>query len=298
VADFVDLNFQDTPRTIAAAFLHDADGVTLIDPGPTSCLGALEQGLGERGIALTDVRTLLLTHIHLDHAGATGSIVARVPEIRVWVHEVGAPHMVNPDKLLASATRLHGDRMDALWGACLPVTAERIHALKGGERIGAGGRLRVEYTPGHAKHHVSYLDENSGIAYVGDTGGVCVCGDYLVAPTPPPDIDLDTWLRSLDTIDAWNADVLFITHFGPIGPAHERLRLMRAQLTKTAELAKQSFAKMATDEERMRWFVDELRRDVRRSLPEADARAAETAAPFDQIWQGLARYLMKRGEVG
>ncbi len=296
VTDFVDLNFQDTPRTIATAILHADDGVTLVDPGPTSCLAALEQGLGQRDIALKDVRTLLLTHIHLDHAGATGSIVARVPGIRVFVHDVGAPHLVDPAKLLASATHLYGDRMDALWGPFLPVPAERVHPLKGGERIGAGGRLRVEYTPGHAKHHVSYLDEESGVAYVGDTGGVCVGRDYLIAPTPPPDIDLDSWQNSLDLIDAWQADVLFLTHFGPTGPAHERLRLMRTRLTETAELARQSFAQAETDEGRARWFVDELRRDARRSVGETDAKAIETAVPFDQIWQGLARYWRKRGE--
>jgi glyoxylase-like metal-dependent hydrolase (beta-lactamase superfamily II) len=297
VANFVDLNFQNTPRTIATAIIHDAEGVTLVDPGPASCLTALEEGLGQQGIAIGDIRTLLLTHIHLDHAGATGSLVARLPKVRVFVHEVGAPHLVDPEKLLSSATRLFGDQMDRLWGPFLPVPAERIHSLTGGEQLGAGGRLRVEYTPGHANHHVSYLDEESGTAYVGDTGGVCVSGKYVIAATPPPDIDLDAWQRSLDTIDAWNADVLFLTHFGPSGPAHEQLRVMRTRLNETAELAKESFGRGGSDDERRRWFVEELRRDARRSLAEADARAIETAAPFELIWQGLARYWRKRGEV-
>jgi glyoxylase-like metal-dependent hydrolase (beta-lactamase superfamily II) len=297
VANFVDLNFQNTPRTIATAIIHDADGVTLVDPGPASCLTALEHGLRQQGIAIGDIRTLLLTHIHLDHAGATGSLVARLPKVRVFVHEVGAPHLVDPEKLLSSATRLYGDQMDKLWGPFLPVPAERIHSLTGGEQLGASGRLRVEYTPGHAKHHVSYLDEESGTAYVGDTSGVRVSAKYVIAPTPPPDIDLEAWQRSLDTIDAWNADVLFLTHFGPSGPAHEQLRLMRTRLDETAELAKESFGRAGSDDERRGWFVEELRRDARRSLAEADARAIETAIPFDQIWQGLARYWRKRGEV-
>jgi glyoxylase-like metal-dependent hydrolase (beta-lactamase superfamily II) len=244
-----------------------------------------------------DVRALLLTHIHLDHAGASGSIAARSPQVRVYVHEIGAPHMIAPEKLLASATRLYGDRMQSLWGEFLPVPADRVFPLQGGERLQLGQTVRVAYTPGHAKHHVSYLDEGSGVAYVGDTGGICVSRDYLIAPTPPPDIDLDAWQRSLDTIAAWNADVLFLTHFGPTGPAHERLQRMRARVTETAELARQSFLRADTDDERMAWFVDELRREARRALPEADARAAEVAAPFDQIWQGLARYLRKKGEV-
>jgi glyoxylase-like metal-dependent hydrolase (beta-lactamase superfamily II) len=297
VTDYIDLDFQHTPRTIATAILTGPDGVTLIDPGPSSCLDALEQGLAERGMTFTDVRSLLLTHIHLDHAGASGSIAARSPQVRIYVHEVGAPHMIAPEKLLASATRLYGERMQSLWGEFLPVPADRVSPLKGGERLQLGQTVRVAYTPGHAKHHVSYLAEGSGVAYVGDTGGVCVSRDHLIAPTPPPDIDLDAWQGSLDTIAAWNSDVLFLTHFGPTGPAHERLQRMRVRLGETADLARQSFARAENDGERMAWFVDELRREARRAIPEADARAAEVAAPFDQIWQGLARYLRKKGEV-
>ena len=295
--DYIDLDFQQTPRTIATAILSGPDGVTLIDPGPSSCLDALERGLEEHGMALADVRVLLLTHIHLDHAGAAGTIAARVPEVRVYVHELGAPHMIDPERLLASATRLHGDRMQSLWGAFRPVPSDRVRTLQGGEQLRLGTTIRVAYTPGHAKHHVSYLDEGSGVAYVGDTAGVCVSRDYLIAATPPPDIDLEAWLKSLETIAGWNADVLFLTHFGPTGPAHERLQRMRTRLTETAEWVKRSFAEADNDGERVRWFVDQLRRDIRRSLPEADARAAEVVAPFDQIWQGLARYWRKKGEV-
>jgi glyoxylase-like metal-dependent hydrolase (beta-lactamase superfamily II) len=293
--DFIDLQFQRTPQTIAAALLPGADGVTIVDPGPASCLPALEQGLRHRGMALADVRTLLLTHIHLDHAGASGSIVERVPSVRVFVHEIGAPHMVDPGKLLASVTRLYGDRMDTLWGPFLPVPADRVHALSGGERL--ADHMRVAYTPGHAKHHVSYLDERTGVAYVGDNLGVCVSRDYVLVPTPPPDIDIDAWDRTLDTIGAWNPDALFLTHFGPRGPAHERLAHMRLRLAETAAMGKRSFECGATDEERSRWFVEELRAEARRALPESDARALEIAAPFDQIWQGLARYWRKKGEV-
>ena len=215
--DFIDLQFRGSPRVIATALINGPGGVTLIDPGPTSCLPVLEAGLRDRGLTLRDVRTLLLTHIHLDHAGATGTIVERVPGIKVYVHERGAPHMIDPAKLLASAARLHGDQMDALWGAFLPVPASQVTALAGGERLELSGTsMRVAYTPGHAKHHVSYLDERAGMAYVGDTGGVRITGDYLLAPTPPPDIDIEAWQSSLDLIDAWQPVSLFLTHFGPI----------------------------------------------------------------------------------
>lgn len=293
--DYIDLNFRGSERVIAAAVLAGPDGIVLIDPGPTSCLVTLEAGLRDRGYTLRDVRSLLLTHVHLDHAGAAGTIVERVPGIRVHVHERGAPHMIDPGKLLASATRLSGDQMDRLWGAFLPVPADRLVVLKGGERLDvAGHALRVAYTPGHAKHHVSYLDDHSGMAYVGDTGGVRVGGEYLFAPTPPPDIDIEAWRASLDVIDAWQPVSLFLTHFGPVTPARAHLAAFRDTLTSAAERVKALLAAGGSDEEMVQRFVDEMRRDVRKSLPEPEAKVAELAAPFDQLWQGLARYWQKR----
>src|SRR5262249_3867632 len=153
---YVDLNFQHVPRAIATAVLQSAGGIALVDPGPSSTLANLERELGTAGIGLSDVTALVLTHIHLDHAGSSGTIVRRYPGVRVYVHEKGAPHLAAPEKLLASATRLYGDQMDALWGEFLAVPSDRLIALSGGERISVGGRdLDVAYTPGHASHHVS-----------------------------------------------------------------------------------------------------------------------------------------------
>ena len=296
--DFVDLLFRGSPRVIATAILQGADGVTLIDPGPTSCLPALESGLRERGLTLRDVRTLLLTHIHLDHAGACGTIVERVPGVKVFVHERGAPHMIDPAKLLASATRLYGDQMDSLWGAFVPVPAGQVTVLKGGERLNlAGTAIDVAYTPGHAKHHVSYLDEHAGMAYVGDTAGVRVSGDYLIAPTPPPDIDIEAWQQSLDTIDAWQPVSLFLTHFGPITPARAHLARFRTTLDSAAAVSQEMIAAGGTDDELAKRFAERMRQDARKALPEHEARAAELAAPFDQLWQGLARYWQKKYEI-
>ena len=294
--DFIDLNFRGSPRVIATAIMQGADGVTLIDPGPTSCLPALESGLRDRGLTLRDVRALLLTHIHLDHAGASGTIVERVPGARVYVHERGAAHMIDPAKLLASATRLYGERMDTLWGAFEPVPAENVTVLKGGERLELGGKaIEVAYTPGHAKHHVSYLDTHSGVAYVGDTAGVQV-GNYLIAPTPPPDIDIEAWQHSLDTIDAWQPVSLFLTHFGPVSAARAHLARFRTTVASAAETARQMIDSGGTDEELARRFAERMRQDARKRLPEHEARAAELAAPFDQLWQGLARYWQKKNE--
>ncbi len=295
--DFIDLHFKGSPRVIATALLTGRDGVTLIDPGPTSCLPTLEAGLQHRGLSLRDVRTLLLTHIHLDHAGATGTILERVPGIRVYVHERGAPHMIDPSKLLASATRLYGDQMETLWGEFLPVPAAQVTALGGGERLAAAGTsLAVAYTPGHAKHHVSYFDEHAGMAYVGDTGGIRVTGDHLIAPTPPPDIDIEAWQESLDIIDAWQPVSLFLTHFGPITPARAHLARFRDVLTTQADAVRKSMKAGGTDEEKIAMFVAHMRDEARKALPEREARATELAAPFEQLWQGLARYWQKKSD--
>jgi glyoxylase-like metal-dependent hydrolase (beta-lactamase superfamily II) len=288
---FIDLQFLGSPRVIATAILTGSDGVTLIDPGPTSCLATLEAGLRDRGLGLRDVRSLLLTHIHLDHAGSAGTIAERVPGVRVYVHERGAPHMIDPSKLLASATRLYGDRMDLLWGAFQPVPADRVTVLKGGERLDlAGTAMKVAYTPGHAKHHVSFLNEQTGVAYVGDTGGVRVSGEYLIAPTPPPDIDIEAWQESINIIDAWQPVSLFLTHFGEVTPARAHLARFRTTITTAAETAREMLKTPGTDQQLAHRFAEHMRRDVRKSLSETEARAAELAAPFDQLWLGLARY--------
>lgn len=295
---FIDLQFRGSPRVIASAILHGNDGVTIVDPGPTSCLPALESGLRDLGVSLRDVRSLLLTHIHLDHAGASGSIVERVPSARVYVHERGAPHMIDPAKLLDSATRLYGDQMDLLWGAFLPVPASQVTVLQGGERLELGGTtMKVAYTPGHAKHHVSYLDEHTGNAYVGDTAGVRVAGEYLIAPTPPPDIDIEAWQRSIDTIDAWQPVSLFLTHFGPVSPARAHLARFRAVVAQAAETSREMIDRGGSDEELSKQFADRMRQDIRKSLSEQEARSAELAAPFDQLWGGLARYWRKKREA-
>src|SRR3954468_9351840 len=157
---YLDLNFYGVKGVIASVILHGPGGAAIIDPGPSSTLPALRAGLERAGIAVSDLRAILLTHIHLDHAGATGTLVAENPAVQVYVHENGAPHMINPEKLIASASRLWPGEMDRLWGEFRPVPADRLIAFKGGERISAGGRdLDVAYTPGHASHHVSYFND-------------------------------------------------------------------------------------------------------------------------------------------
>jgi glyoxylase-like metal-dependent hydrolase (beta-lactamase superfamily II) len=296
----VDVRFQGEPSIIATAVLDSPGGVALIDPGPASCLPTLIESLSAGGIATREIQTILLTHIHLDHAGATGSLVREHPHIRVFVHERGAPHMIDPTKLVASAARLYGGTMDTLWGPVVPVPAANITTLTGGECIDAAGRrLDVAYTPGHASHHVSYFDGQSRIAFVGDVGGVRVGGTaFVMPPTPPPDIDIEAWVASVDRVLAWHPASLFLTHFGIVDHPAPHLQEMLDRLHRYAALAKAILAREGTDADRAAWFAQEVRRDFRRELGEADANRIELAVLADHCWLGLARYWQRAPTMG
>ena len=294
---FADLEFQQTRRIIASAILRGADGLAIVDPGPTSSLPVLERELALAGASVADITALLITHIHLDHAGAAGTLLARNPRIKVYVHEKGAPHMVDPSKLLASATRLYGDAMDRLWGEVRPVPASALVALAGGERVPAGDRQwEVAYTPGHASHHVSYFSPDTGIAFVGDTAGVqTVPGGYVLPPTPPPDIDVPAWLRSLDRIEQWRPSSLFLTHFGPTEHVGAHLAELREHLHDTERLARDAMARTDDDAAREAWFIEQVRYDLSRHMGDTDVHAYQIAGRFDLNWRGIARYVQKGG---
>jgi glyoxylase-like metal-dependent hydrolase (beta-lactamase superfamily II) len=292
---WIDLHFQGRDNVIASAIVESAGGVAIIDPGPTSCLESLELGLQSRGIRWPDGQHILLTHIHLDHAGASGTIVREHPHIAVLVHERGAKHLVEPAKLLDSATRLYGDQMDRLWGEFAPVPADRLVVLAGGERVEAGGRLfDVAYTPGHASHHVSFFDPSSGVAFVGDTAGVAVNGGYVLPPTPPPDIDLELWAQSIDRILAWSPSTLFLTHFGPAMNVRAHCAELNDHLHETSSYVRASLNESGTDEERSARFEDWLRQQLRQHMTDVRVQEYIVAAGFRYQWQGLARYWRKK----
>ena len=296
-ASYFDLNFLERARVFACGVLHTAEGVALVDPGPSSTLPTVRRQLADAGIALSDVTMVLLTHIHLDHAGSTGTLVRENPRLRVYVHEIGVPHMADPSKLLASATRLYGDDMDRLWGEVAPVPPEAMIALRGGERIRVAGRtIDVAYTPGHASHHVSYFSQDAGVAFVGDTAGIRVVPNgWVLPPTPPPDVDLERWLESLAIIERWSAETLLLTHFGPSDRPGALLQEMRGHLELVGQLSKASLAVAAEDSAQEAWYVGALRSELRKHLSEEDAAAYEVSGRFDLNWRGLARYWKKRG---
>jgi glyoxylase-like metal-dependent hydrolase (beta-lactamase superfamily II) len=273
----IDLLHLGRERVIGSWVVEDA----LVDPGPSSCLPALLRALGEQR-----PRALLLTHIHLDHAGATGSLVERWPELEVYVHERGAPHLVDPTRLLESARRLYGEDMDRLWGEFLPVPEARLRILEGGERL-LDGRFEVAYTPGHASHHVSYLYGRT--AFVGDVGGVRIApGSLTVPPTPPPDIDLEAWHDSIGRLKAWQPERLVMTHFGASQDVEPQLAELGARLEEWAQRA------ATQDLER---FVAGITEDVKRGAEPTLVPAYFQAAPPGQLYAGLARYWRKRAEA-
>ena len=296
--DYLDLNFLGYPSIIATAVLHGPGGVALIDPGPSTTLDSLRSGLARKGIAMGDVRQILLTHIHLDHAGSTGTLLKENPQIEVFVHEAGGLHLADPRRLLSSATRLYGQDMDRLWGEFLPVPREALRILEGGEKISAGGReLDVAYTPGHASHHVSYFERSSGIAFVGDTGGVRRgSGTYVMPVTPPPDIDLEGWRVSEARILGWNADTLFITHFGPSPGPRQHFQQMMDNLADWSRIVRRLLADASLDDAaKEARFVEEVTNDLRRRVGTQESDLYSRAGSLRFSWQGLARYWRKKG---
>jgi glyoxylase-like metal-dependent hydrolase (beta-lactamase superfamily II) len=270
----IDVRHQGVEKVICCWQVGDV----LIDPGPEISLETLLAALdGERP------RALLLTHIHFDHAGATGALLRRWPDLPVYVHERGAPHLVDPSRLVASAGRLYGgeEGLKALWGEVVPVPEGNLRVLKGGE-TGIEGAFRVEYTPGHASHHVSYFHEPSGYAFVGDMGGARIPPHaFTIAPTPPPDIDVAAWERSIQAIKAWEPQAIGVTHFGEAPP--DQLDACLEALHAQVALA---------DEHDQDSFVAIMAERVREGCGE-DSESMLRAAPLDQQHMGLARWRSK-----
>jgi glyoxylase-like metal-dependent hydrolase (beta-lactamase superfamily II) len=275
----IDVMHLGRPRVIGAWLVGDV----IIDPGPTSCLETLLAGLdGARP------RALLLTHIHLDHAGASGSLVQRWPELEVYVHERGARHMAAPERLMESARRLYGEDMDRLWGEMVPVPEENLRVLQGDETL-FDGAFEVAYTPGHASHHVSFLHPQDGTAFVGDVGGVRIAGTPLsIPPSPPPDVDVEKWHASIERIRTWRPHRLVMTHFGSSEDVDSQLSELSERLDDWAAYAREH------DRDA---FVERVRSEVAQRVDEETAAAYEQAAPPDQLYAGLERYWRKRAEA-
>jgi glyoxylase-like metal-dependent hydrolase (beta-lactamase superfamily II) len=271
----MDLHHEGAERVIGVYLVETQGGLALQDCGPSTCVPALKERLAERGLELTDLSHLLLSHIHLDHAGAAGTLVREHPGLQVHVSEIGAPHLIDPTRLEASARRLYGSDFDLLWGELAPVPQENVHVV-GSSVLG----LECFPSPGHAAHHVCYVD-GTGTLYAGDSAGVRIMPDRHILPVaPPPEVDLEAWERTIDELELRAPERLALIHFGVIDQPRDHLRRLRRQLRLWAQRVRQGMS----EEE----FVAAARSDLEEEVGEA--LYYERAAPFWQSYLGLRRY--------
>jgi glyoxylase-like metal-dependent hydrolase (beta-lactamase superfamily II) len=279
----IDLFHGGNERTVGVYILETDDGPALFDCGPATAVDRLLEGLAERGLELSDIRHLLLSHIHLDHAGAAGVLVREHPELQVHVSEIGAPHLVDPTRLEASARRLYGDSFDTLWGELVPVPAENVRGAAG-EVVG----LEAFATPGHAWHHVAYL-HGDGTLYAGDAAGVrIVPARFVLPPCPPPEIDLEAWAQTIDEIERRVPARLALIHFGTFDDVQSHLGRLRETLGEWAGRVRHGMDEPT--------FIAAARADVAASDPD-DAGSYDRAAPYWHCYRGLERYWRKRRET-
>ena len=278
----IDLRHLGNECVIASFLLDTEDGPALFDCGPTSAVPALTAGLADRGLRLGDVGHLLLSHIHLDHAGAAGVLVREHPGLQVHVSEIGAPHLVDPSRLERSARRLYGDSFDTLWGELAPVPEQNLHAV--GRRVVG---LDCFPTPGHASHHVCYVDAD-GTLYAGDAAGVRIHPNRgVLPPTPPPEIDVQAWETTIDELDRRDPDRLALIHFGVADDPGHHLAELRLTLLDWAE----SVEGGATEDE----FIGYVRQEL--DVSGNDVGAYERAMPLWQSYAGLVRWAEKQAAL-
>ena len=297
----IDLGFMDTEEVIASFLLLGEDGASaaLVETGPTNCLDRLTAGLKDHGVSHEDVRQVFLTHIHLDHAGASGHLSEMLPNATFYVHEVGYPHHADPSKLVKSATRIYGERMDELWGEARPVPEDRIRVLKDGEETeAAGGVLVAHDTPGHAYHHLAYLEPDSGALFTGDVAGIRLPGQsYIRPPTPPPEIDVEAWIQSINYMRQINPASLWLTHFGSyedvgrhLGELEQRLQdwllFVEGQMDEGSGRAEISDLLMAKGDAEMLAEGSDITESERYGL----------AGSYSMLTDGLMRYATRQRE--
>ena len=293
----IDLNFMGTEQVIASFLLIGEDSAALVETGPTTCLDDLMGGLKHHGVSPEDVSQVFLTHVHLDHAGASGNLAELLPNATFYVHEIGYPHLVDPSKLLKSATRIYGDRMEELWGEVLPVPEDRLESLgDGGEIETVGGILTAYDTPGHAYHHFAYLEPESGTLFAGDVAGIRLPGQsYVRPPTPPPEIDVDAWMQSIQTVRQIGPRVVCPTHYGSyedvdrhMGELEQRLQdwllFVEEQMDEGAEREQIAYELKAKGDTEM----------LAEGASPEDTEQYDLAGNYEMLVDGLMRYVSSK----
>lgn len=290
----LDLDFQDTEGLVAAYLLPEPDGWALVETGPSTCREALLRGVAAAGVDARDVRDVLVTHIHLDHAGGLGAVAGDFPRARLHAHEVAIPHLVDPSRLIAGARRAWGEASDRLWGDVLPTPAPRLHALRGGETLPLrGGELRALATPGHAKHHVAFFDTGLRAILAGDGAGVRLERSASIRPAiPPPDLDLEQLFASLDAMRQVEPRSVLLSHFGPTLHGADDLVAYRA----TVERWRDAALEAARERPEASYVAARLR-----ALDHPEPRDGDPASllsSYELAAQGLLRYFRTHGDIG
>lgn len=295
----IDLQFQGRPQVIASYLFYDGKQAALIETGPASTVDNLLEGVQAAGVPLEALRQLIVTHIHLDHSGGAGVIARRLPWVQVYVHPVGAPHLTDPSKLLASATRLYGDtlRVESLWGTTVPVPPENLVIANDGDEITIpGSTLRAFDTPGHARHHHAYLDATSGLLFTGDVGGVRMPGvRYVRPPTPPPELDIDAWVARIAKLRALKATGLCLTHFGLFrGNLDWHWSDLEKRLVNWGQLVREDVERGAGDNEILERVKSEAATEFQKLG--VDPGAYDVAVSYESLVSGYVRYWKKKAD--
>src|SRR5919112_5410821 len=296
----IDLGFMGTEGIIASFLLTGEGSATVIETGPTTCVENFMQGLKDNGVYPEDVQQVFVTHIHLDHSGASGHLAERLPNALFYVHEVGYQHLADPSKLLKSAARIYGEEnMDELFGEARPVPEDRLVKLEGGEELeAAGGLLSAHYTPGHAYHHLAYLEPQSGILFAGDVAGVRLPGQsYVKPPTPPPEIDIKAGNGSIETMRKLTPKVLCPTHFGSYEDVERHLGELEQRLEDWLLLVEERMDEELSQED----IAEELEAKgdaemLREGADPEDSERYELAANYEMLVAGLMRYVSQQRE--
>jgi glyoxylase-like metal-dependent hydrolase (beta-lactamase superfamily II) len=292
----ISLPFREEPEIVGSYLISGGNEIALIDPGPGNMLAAQLAAIREAGFDPTDVTHLVLTHIHLDHAGMTGSLLRHMPRATVYVHSKGAPHLLDTSKIVASAARIYGAQMKELWGTIESVPRERLKVIEGGDILTiADRRLEVHYTPGHAVHHVIYFDVHSGELFSGDTAGVRLQGiDYVRPPTPPPDLDIEAWSESIDTLKRLRPDVLYIAHFGPTRNVTKHLERLREKLYAWGDFVLSAMRDGKNEAEIIEMLIEQTQPELQRATSDPHAlKRYEIATNYPMTVQGYMRYWSK-----
>lgn len=297
----VDLGFQDIDGVIGSYLLPKEEGWALVEVGPTTCEAALLRGLHDAGVEPGEVTDVVVTHIHLDHAGGCGALARHLPNAVFHVHEAGVPHLIDPRKLQESARRAWGPASDQMWGEIVPLPADRIRSVKGGEFVplAHGGRLEVLATPGHARHHIALYDTTSKTVFTGDGAGVLVAGAAHVRPAlPPPDLDLPQVLSSLEKMAATGATRVGFSHYGVFDRAPERLKQAAESVVRWRDVALEA----ARREPTVAHVTEALEREEReRSRREGEAeelsQKTQAISGLPLAAMGLLRYFERSGAI-